>query len=118
MYMPRRKYTEIPKEEIKATLARIPLSRTEIANKLGITTNTVRRWVNEGRVPVDMWNLIKGMAFESAQGVDFAKVAIFNYPAGNDKKQLLKDYKLEDLVAEIESRNWEVSLSLKNNKKE
>lgn len=53
--MPKKEMSQIDTDMVRSLLRRLMLPRKEVANRLGVSVNTIKKWAQTGKVPKKLW---------------------------------------------------------------
>ncbi len=94
--MPKKILADTTKDEVRILIEELNLSRSNIAEKLGVTVHALDSWVRDGRIPLTRWKALLELK-------DSCK---------KRSKSALSEASLEELLIEIQSRGYDVRLNI------
>ena len=140
--MNKKEHVTVSEREFRKTLDELASSRESIADALGITSTTLRKWIKDGRVPQPQWKRLNSEEFKKTlaiqkkfganhyvvpeKKVDDKTIAFSKAPPSDEDNESdpieshqidLSLLSLDQLVDEIEYRGWKVQISRKTEEK-
>ena len=99
-------------EFLESVSTKLGIKRDDLAPKLGISNSAFYGWIYRREIPYKSYEKLLAMLNGTYVEVDDEKISAESAPNKN-KPVNLSSLSLDDLVAEIEKRNWIVKIERK-----